>query len=259
LPKSPSPKKRPLARRPGDLVAAALSRLHHANALFGRISVNGRTEMSPVWRPLLEALSKVTEVRWVAGPRRVPPWVWVLGIPVVETPRSEPEFQCESCASPRHEALEALRWARSLIAGGQARPEEIAIATASPEEWDDHFLALSEMSGLDIHYVHGRKALTTREGQLAAALAELLLRGFSHARMTRLVALLRGQNPSFAIVPRDWQRALPESAPLLDAANWREIFAAASERLYRRGRHRRGPQRLVVPDITRPRGDSPIR
>jgi len=116
-----------------------------------------------------------------------------------------------------------------LIAGGEARPEEIAIATASPEEWDDHFLALSEMSGLDLHFVHGRNALTTPEGQLAAALAELLLRGFSHARMTRLVALLRGQNPSFAIVPRDWQRALPESAPLLDAANWREIFAAASD------------------------------
>jgi hypothetical protein len=98
----------PSLRRPGDLVAAALSRLHHAKALFGRISVNGRTGMSPVWRPLLEALSRVMEVRWVAGPRRVPSWVRDLGIPIVETPPNKPVIQCESCASPRHEALEAL-------------------------------------------------------------------------------------------------------------------------------------------------------
>ena len=218
-------------RRPGDLVAAALSRLCHAKALFGRISVNGRTEMSPVWRPLLAALSEVMEVRWIAGPRHVPSWVRDLGIPVVEAPASTPEIQCESCASPRHEALEAMRWARSLLAEGLARPEEIAIAAASPEEWDDHFLALSDMSGLDLHFVHGRKALTTPEGQLAAALAELLLRGLSHARMTRLIALLRRQNPAYEVVPRDWQRALPQDAPLLDAASWREILSVSSEAL----------------------------
>ncbi len=121
-------------RRPGDLFTAALSRLCHARALFGRISVNGRTEMSPVWRPLLAALSEVTEVRWIAGPRHVPSWVRDAGIPVVEAPASAPEIQCESCASPRHEALEAMRWARSLLTAGVARPEEIAVAAASPEQ-----------------------------------------------------------------------------------------------------------------------------
>ncbi|MBM3655050.1 MAG: PD-(D/E)XK nuclease family protein, partial [Alphaproteobacteria bacterium] len=55
----------PSMRRPGDLVAAALSRLCYARTLFGRISVNGRTEMSPVWRPFLAALSEVVEVRWI--------------------------------------------------------------------------------------------------------------------------------------------------------------------------------------------------
>jgi hypothetical protein len=44
-------------------------------------------------------------------------------------------------------SLEALRWARELIASSRARPAEIAIAAASLEEWDDHFLALSAMSG----------------------------------------------------------------------------------------------------------------
>ena len=215
-------------RRPADLVALALDRLQFAKTLFGRISVEGRTEMSPVWRPLLAALAGATELCWNAGPRRVPAWLRKLGIPIIETPATAPEIQCESCASTRHEALEAIRWARALIAGGTTLPEEIAIATPSPEEWDDHFLALSEMSGLDLHFVHGRKVLATREGQLAAALAELLLRGFGQARMTRLVALLRGQNPSFEIVPRDWWRVLPQDAPLLDAASWREILASLS-------------------------------
>ena len=210
--------------RPADLVAVALSRLDHGKVLFGPISVLGRTEAEPVWRPLLAALGGVMDVRWVAGPRHVPSWVSDLGIPIIRMPPENPEILCESCASSRHEALEALRWARALLAGGQVRPEQIAIATASPEEWDDHFLALSEMSGLDLHFVHGRKVLTKPEGQLAAALGELLLRGFSQARMTRLMALLRIQNPAFEIVPGDWWRTLPQDAPLLDAARWREVL-----------------------------------
>jgi hypothetical protein len=47
------------------------------------------------------------------------------------------------------------------------------------------------MSGLDLHFVHGRKVLTTPDGQLAAAIADVLLRGFSHTRIVRLVSLLR--------------------------------------------------------------------
>jgi len=119
-----------------------------------------------------------------------------------------------------------MRWARALLAGGQAKPEEIAIAAASPAEWDDHFQALSEMAGIDLHFVHGRKAISTAEGQFAAALAEVLLRGFSQARMTRLIALLRSQNPDFKIVPGNWWRALPGDAPLLDAASWRDVVRA---------------------------------
>ena len=185
--------------------------------------------MSPVWRPLLAALKDVTDVQWVAGPRQVPAWVRALGIAVVETAPQHPEIHSESCASPRHEALEAMRWARALVASGRAKPEEIAIAAASPAGWDDHFHALSEMAGIEIHFVHGRKALSTSEGQLAAALAEVLLRGFSQARMTRLIALLRSQNPDFEIVPGNWWRALPEDAPLLDAASWRDVLPAMAD------------------------------
>ncbi len=49
--------------------------------------------------------------------------------------------------------------------------------------------------------------------------------------MNRLIALLRRQNPAYEIVPRDWQRALPQNAPLLAAASWREILSVPSEAL----------------------------
>jgi hypothetical protein len=232
--------------RPADLVSAALARASYARVLFGRIAVLGRTEMSPVWRPLLAALAAQTDVQWIAGPRHVPSWVHELGIRVMETPRETPEIHTESCASPRHEALEALRWARKLIASGEARPEEIAIAAASPEEWDDHFLALGNMSGLDLHFVHGRKVLTTPDGQLAAAIADVLLRGFSHTRMVRLASLLRRHGKLLTALPPDWEQALPADAPLLDAARWRQVLSTPTpDRFHDGGDHAPALRELV--------------
>ncbi len=94
---------------------------------------------------------------------------------------AKPATRAVSCAGPRHEILEALRWARQHLALG-AKPEQLAIAAASPENWDDHMLALSDAGNLPIHFVHGRAALSTSEGQLAAAIAEILLRGLSRSR-----------------------------------------------------------------------------
>ena len=94
-------------------------------------------------------------------------------------------------------------------------PQELAIATASPALWDDHVLAQAEASNLPVHCIHGRAALSTAEGQLCAALAEILLRGFSRTHVVRLVALLRIQNKQFKLVPSDWSRALPRDIPLL--------------------------------------------
>ena len=47
----------------------------------------------------------------------------------------------------------------------------------------------------------GVKHYRRRKASSRRALAEVLLRGFSQARMTRLIALLRSQNPDFEIVP----------------------------------------------------------
>ena len=72
----------------------------------------------------------------------------------------------------------------------------------------------------------GCAVLSTAEGQLAAALAELLLRGFSRVRFIRLVGLLRSQNERFAALPGDWWRAFPDDAPLLSAERWRRSIAS---------------------------------
>ena len=211
--------------RPRDLVAAASQRVDHVCAIFGRIEIHGRTEMSPVWRPLLSLIGQETDLLWVSKAREVPDWLPAAGIEVATTPALTPPVRAVSCASPRHEILEALRWARRHLVEG-ARPQHIAITAASPEFWDDHMLALVEATNLPLHFIHGRPALSTAEGQLAAALAEILLRGFSRTRIVRFVALLRTQCKRFAALPGDWWRALPETAPLLDSARWKRAMAA---------------------------------
>jgi len=76
---------------------------------------------------------------------------------------------------------------RALLADGKARPEEIAIAAASPADFDDHMLALSQDANLPIHFVQGVKAVTTADGQTAAALADVLVKGISQERVRRLL------------------------------------------------------------------------
>lgn len=209
--------------RPRDLVSRASTRAEHAPMIFGPIEIHGRTEMSPVWRPLLSQIAKHTKVVWVANARQVPEWLSDAGVPVKKSMPTQPAFQTFSCASPRHEVLAAFRWARQHLANG-ATPQEIAIVTAAPESWDDHVLALMESANLPLHFIHGRSAFSTSQGQLVAALAEILLRGFSRARIVRLVALLRFHTNTFRSLPSSWWRALPSDAPLLDAVRWRRAF-----------------------------------
>jgi hypothetical protein len=112
-------------------------------------------------------------------------------------------------------------------------------------------LALAKAANLPIHFVHGRGALTTAEGQLAAALAEVLLRGFSRTRLTRLVALLRSQNPRFAALPSDWWRLLPEEAPLLDASRWLRTIAALAPESFSDGKDHRPLLREIVETVSK--------
>ena len=214
----------PAMMRPADLVAAGSARLEHAPALFGPIEIVGITELSPVWRPLLHALAAHVPVRWIAGPRPVPDWLDAEAIEIVRDEPQAPAVSGVSAATAYHEAVEAMRWARQLLASGRAEPAAIAIASATPADYDDHLLALRADASLDLHFVHGVTVMASREGQAAAALADILLRGLSQTRMRRLNTLLRGYPGPFADLPDGWTRILPGDAPLSSAAAWTRVI-----------------------------------
>ena len=122
----------PSKLRPGDIAAKALTRLHLAETIFGTVRVVGLTELSPCWRPLLHALASRVSVAWEAGPRPSPEWLNGNLVKLVDGPSAAPTIRCVGAATTRHEAIEAMRWARDLIASREAKPREIAIAAAIP-------------------------------------------------------------------------------------------------------------------------------
>ncbi|OOO17837.1 PD-(D/E)XK nuclease family protein [Rhizobium sophoriradicis] len=209
--------------RPVDIVAIASSRIAHAPAIFGDIEIVGLTELSPCWRPLVKQLADQIPVRWTAGPRSVPAWLGGCGITVVQGEAEEPAVRSISAATAYHEAIEAMRWARALLASGIS-PSEIAIATASPADYDDHFLALRGDANIDLHFVHGVRAVATREGQAAAALADIVVRGLTQSRLRRLASLCRESAPLSGL-PDGWLRVLPSDAPLSTSAAWSRLLA----------------------------------
>ena len=210
--------------RPIDIVTAATSRIAHAPTVLGPIEIAGLTELSPCWRPLLKALTAHIPVQWTAGPRTAPLWLEGAGVRVIRATSQTPAVSTVSAATAYHEAIEAMRWVRSLLASGQAAPSDIAIATASPADYDDHFLALRADANIDLHFVHGVRTVTTREGQAAAALADIVVRGLSQSRLRRLAALCRESAP-FEVLPEGWLRVLPTDAPLSTANAWNRLLA----------------------------------
>jgi PD-(D/E)XK nuclease superfamily len=211
-------------QKPKALVDLACARIAHAPVVLGPIEVHGHSEMPVCWRPLLPALADVVPVIWVAGPRPVPDWIDGKRIEIRRTQPNNVTPELYSCATPQHEILEAFRWMRALIAEGKARPEEIAIAAASPADLDDHVLAFSHDTNLPIHFVQGIKAVATAEGQTAAALADVLVNGISQERVRRLLRRLHG-TPTIADLPHDWPRILPTDAPLASIKRWEHAFA----------------------------------
>ena len=214
----------PSTLRPTDLVARSLDRISHAPALFGPVDIVGITELSPCWRPLLTRLADTLPVRWIAGPRTVPSWLEGSRVELIRSPAHTPELVAVSAATALHEAIEAMRWARQLLASGTARPGEIAIASVSTADYDDHFLALRGDANLDLHFVHGVPVTASREGQACAALADVLVRGLSQSRLRRLAALLAGEPGPFRSLPTGWTALLPEDSPLTSVTAWTRLF-----------------------------------
>lgn len=214
--------------RPAGIVAAATARIAHAPAVLGPVEIEGLTELSPCWRPLLALLAMQVPVRWSAGPRSVPDWI-DDAVSVSSAPAASPGTSIVSAATAYHEAVEAMRWARGLLASG-IPPADIAIATTSPAGYDDHFMTLRGDANIDLHFVHGVRTVTTRDGQAAAALADILVRGISQTRIRRLASLC-GESAPLASLPEGWLGALPTDAPLSTTGAWNRLLArlAASD------------------------------
>jgi hypothetical protein len=210
-------------KRPAELVKLAIGRLTHAAAVVGPLEIRGHSEMSPCWRPLLKALTELVPVTWIAGPRNVPAWLRQTRVKIVESAPTRPTTVSYSCAGQQHEVIEAFRWVRSLLVKG-VPAADIAIAAASPTDVDDHVFAQDEDSNLLVHSVHGIKALTTADGQAAAALAEVLGKGLSQERVRRLLGLSR-RSPALADLAPEWTRLLPPEAPLSAIGHWEQALA----------------------------------
>ena len=214
----------PSMKRPAELVDLARSRIRHAPAVLGEVEIHGHSEMPICWRALLSSLAQATSVVWIAGSRSVPNWLSNLRIEVRRTAPSDIIPILNSCAMPQHEVLEAFRWMRGLLAAGKATPDQIGIAAASPADFDDHVLALAQDANIPLHFVHGIEAAATPDGQTAAALADILVRGISQGRVRRLFRRLHG-TPVLSGLPDKWTRILPPDAPLATIERWERVLA----------------------------------
>ena len=206
-----------------DLLSAARTRMHHAKNILGPIEIVGLTELEPCWMEMIILLAHHTTVRWGAGPRAIPKWLNPHRISVVSSQPYRPRIETVSAATAYHEAVEALRWARLLLASGRAAPQEIAFASPTPGDYDDFFQSLSLEADLELHFVHGVKITTTFAGQAAAALADILVRGLSRNRIRRLAAL-NGEALVLKALPKGWMRVLPD-APLTGYGAWDRLCA----------------------------------
>lgn len=205
---------------PPDLRDAALVRVAFAPRLFGQIELHGLLDVDPVWRPLVCALGNQTQVTW--NPAGEADRGWFTG--TVQPPPHAPLAPVAVvCADPHAEVVEALRWARSLMASG-VPAADIAIAALSPDTWDEPMLVLSRTADLPVHFTHGISALECADGQACAALADLLLRGLSQSRVRRL---LRRAPRAMVGLPDDWWTGLRRSAGLFTPAQWETALRAA--------------------------------
>ena len=213
-------------RLPRDLVCDARKRISRAAAVLGPVVIQNVYDVAPCWRQLILDLANVVQVEWHIAATDTDTCSWLANskVQVVLHDPLQPTFEVLTCANPKHEALEALRWARELISTGLVSPGEIAIAAATVDEWDDHIRAIVNDSQLPVHYVHGCAALSTFTGQQAAALAMVLLHGLSWDRVIRLVQLCRKSSQALEALPDNWKASLRDSSPLVNLTQWQRAL-----------------------------------
>jgi RecB family exonuclease len=220
---------------PPDLAAAAIANVDLCVTLFDSVVLKRVLDVDPVWRPLLTAIAERLPVSWLAI--GTTDRSWFQGGPLEVASESGVITAAEICADPRSEAIEALRWVRSLLSSGQVQASDIALVAASPSAWDEHLQVFSAGT-LNIHFCHGRPALGTAPGQACAALADVLLHGLSQDRVRRLQRLspyLRKELPLL------WLRGLKSDAGLFSAVHWRRALEAVGDEFSMRAMEVLGP------------------
>ena len=220
---------------------AAIAHAAHAAAALGSIDIDQLSEIASVWRPLLATLAKTVPLAW-----RNPGTSdanWFPGQLITSDREMAADISLVSCANPRAEAVEALRWMRELIASGRARPDEIAICATATEDWDEHFLVLVADADLPLHFSHGVPVLASREGQACAALADVLLNGLGQDRLRRLFGHAAGRSRALADLPADWSLGLQPGAALFEIDQWQRALDEATGRRADAG----DPRPVVMP------------
>jgi PD-(D/E)XK nuclease superfamily protein len=217
-----------------ELVSAAVANLKNAGSVLGSVTIRGFVFVAPCWQRLFLSLAGSTSIEWHSVETVKEHLTWIQGsaIRVVVGQTQRPREKSVVCATPKHEVIESLRWARELIVSGRARPHEIAIVGSATEDWDEDFRVLVADSQLPVHLVHGRGATSTFPGQQAASLATVLLEGLSHDRVVRSFRLLHN-SAKLKSLPSDWYTDLDPDAPLLKLGHWKvslDKLAENSER-----------------------------
>ena len=208
---------------PLDLRDRAIEKAGRARQLLGDIAIEGVVDVPPIWRPLVLELKRHVSVEWRTAGELDRSW---FGEQVSERELTAPSVQrVESCADVRSEVVEALRWAREMLASVTCSASDVAIVAASTADYDQHMLVLGRESKLPLHFGDGVPALSTRAGQCCAALADMLLRGLSQDRVRRLISALPRRGP-LQLLPPDWSHGLKQEAALSTLRQW----ATAMER-----------------------------
>jgi hypothetical protein len=130
----------PAMLRPAELVRRTLDRRNFAPVVLGRITCRNLFDVAPCWRPFLLGLAEAAGLVWESGPRPMPGWVEAAGLPVETAPAATPELRVVSCATARHEVIEAMRWARSLLAGGNVQAQDWSIVALRSRTFIDGIL-----------------------------------------------------------------------------------------------------------------------
>lgn len=215
-------------RKPADIVELGCKRIRFAPKALGAVTFLGMTDLHPVWRPILEAMSTLPNYgfTWNCGPYETPAWLMEYpgdSVVVVKRPAETPVLSSQSASDARHEVLEALRWAVELLANGH-KGQDIAIAAVSTGAYEGIVHTLARDSDIVIHMPNGIPALQTQVGQECAALADIMIRGISHKRIRRLYEVAN-QSKAFEGVPPDWLQRIPQDASLLTVDRWKRLLS----------------------------------